>query len=124
MPLGECVKALLYQKATKIVSYNFNKAHSVAVDIAKIGVEKAKQDPQISKELTTLKRNRRIAENILAYTDKLKSESVADAGQIITISKQRINHPCKNNDVLAGVILPDNYMSEIENKIRKLYVGI
>lgn len=121
VPLGECVKILLENKAINIISDNKRSAIDVAM---KITSGSKPPDQEISKKIEYIKRNKRIANNILEYTKRLKTESVADIGQITTISKQRINHPCKNKDVLAGVIIPDVLMTEIENKIKKLYIGI
>lgn len=116
--LGECVKILLKDKANDILSKNSVAAMRVAI---KLTSKTPPPNDEIVKNFTELKRNKRIAFNILEYTQKLKDESVADVGQIITISKQRINHPCKNKDILAGVILPEELMYEIEKKILKLY---
>lgn len=107
-----------------IISSGFDKSQQLANKINTVGIYAAENDAQIRKERTLLKRNMRIAENILTYTQKLKNESIADTGQIITISKQRINHPCKSSDVLANVILPENYLKAIEEKLKKLYIGI
>ena len=82
-----------------------------------------KEDAELVKTLSRLKRNRRIADNILLYVQKLNNESVADIGQIITISKQRIKHPCKTSDVLTGVIIDENTMLELSKQIEKFYVG-
>ena len=119
--LGECVKTLLQNKATDIICRNSRSAIDVAMMIT---ASDKPPDQEIAKKIDYIKRNKRIATNVLEYTKKLKTESVADIGQITTISKQRINHPCKTKDVLAGVIIPNDLMLEIENKIKKLYIGI
>lgn len=119
--LEKCVKTLLYQKAFEIKKENYKRALILSNKIHEIGIEKADNDAQIKKDLALLKRNNRIAQNVIDYTNKLKNESIADIGQIITISKQRINHPCKTTDVLTNVILPSEYMDAIEAKAKQLY---
>ena len=125
--LGTKVKTLLVEKANSIINENFNEALGLAqVITAKKEVHPEydpKEDAELVKTLSRLKRNRRIADNILLYAQKLNNESVADIGQIITISKQRIKHPCKTSDVLTGVIIDENTMLEISKQIEKFYVG-
>lgn len=121
VPLGECVKTLLEDKAFSLLKTN--KSEMIKVAVALTSGEPVNEE-EVSKRISDMKRNKRIALNVLDYTENLKNESVADIGQITTISKQRINHPCKNKDVLAGVIIPEELMNEIDNKIKKLYIGI
>ena len=80
--------------------------------------------PEVQKVAARLKRNRRIADSILDYAKQLNNESIADMGQIITISKQRIKHPCKPHDVLTGVILDEETLNSISEELKKFYVGI
>lgn len=50
--------------------------------------------------------------------EKLKLGSIADTGQIITISKQKIVTPTKTADLLYGIkVLPDD-MKKIDDKIK------
>lgn len=121
VPLGECVKTLLEDKAFSLLTTN--KYEMIKVAVALTSGEPVNEE-EVGKRISDMKRNKRIALNVLDYTENLKNESVADIGQITTISKQRINHPCKNKDVLAGVIIPEELMNEIDNKIKKLYIGI
>lgn len=121
VPLGECVKTLLEDKAFSLLVRN--KYEMIKVAVALTSGEPVNEE-EVGKRISDMKRNKRIALNVLDYTENLKNESVADIGQITTISKQRINHPCKNKDVLAGVIIPQELMNEIDNKIKKLYIGI
>ena len=58
------------------------------------------------------------------FTQHFNNESVADIGQIITISKQRIKHPCKSHDVLTGVVIDNETMDAISEQLKKFYVGI
>lgn len=119
VPLGTCVKDLLQNKAFEIKANNFSEM------IKLVGVITGKEsivnvDAETRKRIRLIKRNDRIATDVIEYTKKLTHESVADAGQIVTISKQRINHPCKNTDVLTGIIVPDEYMKQIEERLKFL----
>lgn len=115
VPLGSQVKDLLYAKASTIMNDNFDKVLTASQNIENINLSK--------KDINNIKRNQRIASKILDYTQSLKDESVADIGQIITISKQRIQHPCKVNDVLTGIILSQELMNLIDEKIKHLYIN-
>lgn len=121
VPLGSWVKDLLENKAYYFLAIKQVQSLTVIKDLTSSAPP---SEDEIKKRIAVIKRNKRIAQNILDYTEKLKSESVADVGQIVTISKQRINHPCKSKDILTGVILPDEVMQEIENKIKKLYLKV
>lgn len=55
-------------------------------------------------------------------THHINRESVADAGQICTISKMRIMRPIKNKDMMAGICLSEKSMKQIEDKIRTLFL--
>ena len=123
VPLGTCVKELLENKAREIKHHNFSEI------IQLVGVITGKQpseniDADARKRIALIKRNDRIANSIIQYTQKLNNESVADTGQIVTISKQRINHPCTNSDILTGIIIPDGYMQEIEKRLKRIYFSI
>lgn len=127
-PLGDKIKLLLKDKANMIIDSNFYEAIELARQI-NIGKESdseynPKQNLEIQRKFMRLKRNRRIADSILSYAQKLNNESVADIGQIITISKQRIKHPCKPHDVLTGVIIDQETMNSISEQLKKFYVGI
>lgn len=64
----------------------------------------------------------RIANATMTYAQKLNKESVADIGQIITVSKQRIITPCHSKEPLANIILPKELMSLIDARLTKLYI--
>ena len=49
----------------------------------------------------------------MTYAQKLNKENVADIGQIITVSNQRIIPPCHSKKPLANIILPKELMSLI-----------
>ncbi len=82
-----------------------------------------KNTPCISKKLLALTKLQTESQKILIYTEKLKSESIANVGQVLTISKQRIMHPCKTNDILAGIILSNELMELIDERLKKIYIG-
>lgn len=64
----------------------------------------------------------RIANAAMTYAQKLNKESVADIGQIITVSKQRIITSCHSKEPLANIILPKGLMSLIDARLTKLYI--
>lgn len=127
-PLGNKIKYLLENKAYSILDANLSEALLLArqLNLAKQADPQMnpKTMPEVQKVAARLKRNRRIADSILAYAKKLNNESIADMGQIITISKQRIKHPCKPHDVLTGVILDEETLNSISGELKKFYVGI
>ena len=51
----------------------------------------------------------------------MNKSSVADLGQICTISKIRIVHPTKTRDPLSGICLSDESMRRIEDKLHFLF---
>lgn len=126
--LGNKIKYLLQDKARSIIDTNFYEALELArqLDAAQKADPQtdSKTVPEIQKAFVRLKRNRRIADSVMSYAQKLNNESVADIGQIITISKQRIKHPCKSHDVLTGVVIDNETMDAISEQLKKFYVGI
>jgi len=84
--------------------------------------EDLKSNPVAAKELAKSKRVLDHAQHIREFADnKLNHESVADVGQICTISKIRIVHPTQKSDVLHDILLSLDTMSRIEEKIEHLY---
>lgn len=53
--------------------------------------------------------------------DKLKPGTVANIGQITTISKKRIVNPIRNTNSLYNVRLSASDLDEINEKLKKLY---
>ena len=53
--------------------------------------------------------------------EKLKTGSVVDYGQIITVSKQKIYEPIKTSDLLYGIKISDEDMALIDEKLRLSY---
>ena len=82
-----------------------------------------KSNKILKSKLKILQKQHNDANAILTYLNNLKSESLADIGQITTISKQRIKNPVRNDDPLANVIIPNNLMKMLEEKIQFLYFG-
>lgn len=60
-------------------------------------------------------------EKSLKSIRKIKSFSVADVGQITTISKMRILNPLRYTDPLFNAKLPGKWMNLIDKKIKELY---
>lgn len=118
--LGEAVTQLLLSKANNIIT----ETSKEIIDDATISSYKDEDLSTLTNKLPNLKRKLRIARNILDYTKKLSKESVADIGQITTISKQRINMPQKADDILANIIIPNELLAEIDKKINYLYCNL
>ncbi len=121
--LGECVTALLYDKAYKIMKDQDEATDDIVNAVVKAGVGKV-NETELREKLDRLDREYRIAASIIKYTQKLNKESIADVGQVTTISKQRIVLPCKKQDVLANVIVPKEIMDVIDDKLNFLYCGV
>lgn len=124
VPLGNCVKTLFYEKSMKINSDVEAQLLQLAEETVHLTpAERHKNTPCISKKLLALTKLQTESQKILMYTQKLKSESIANVGQVLTISKQRIMHPCKTNDILAGIILSNELMELIDERLKKIYIG-
>lgn len=122
--LGETISQLLLEKANNIISETTQEIINSAPDMVHISEISDLELNALSDKIKLLKRKIRVARNIIEYTKKLSKESVADLGQITTISKQRINMPCKSNDILTNIIVPTELMSEIDKKMKYLYCNL
>lgn len=117
--LSSNIKASLYAKATSIIDANFKRLIEIGKQIYNSTSPLDKKT--LEKEGAYLKKRSKLAKDILDFAKKLNNGSIADVGQITTISKQRIVHPCKKNDVLTDIIVNSNDMELIEQKIKYLY---
>ena len=116
--LGSILIDLLIDKADRMSTA----INQEAVILAKTHyVDEINSDKSIQNKIKTLRKQYNDAISVLKYFKNLKSESMADIGQITTISKQRIKGPVRSDDVLANVILPDKLMKQLEDKIKFLY---
>lgn len=117
--LSSNIKSSLYAKATSIAEANFKRL----IDIAHLlnNSPTSIEEKNLKKEGLLLKRRSTLAQNILEFSNKLKNGSIADIGQITTISKQRIIQPCKKDDILTDIIINSEDMQLIEDKIKHLY---
>ncbi len=113
------VRTLLIDKAASMEKAPKEKLQEM---IQEHGLAGIKEDKTLQKEAANIKRQIVQAKNIYDFAqNKLNHESIADVGQICTISKMRIVHPTKKNDVLAGVCLSDESLARIETKIKDLF---
>lgn len=120
VPLGDCVKNLLEDKSCKMSIAVKNELLKLAEEaICLSHNELIENTTKLNEKITLLTKQQKELQKILRYTKKLKSESIANVGQILTISKQRIIHPCKNYDILNGIILPNDLMDLIDKKVKK-----
>ena len=118
VPLGSILIDLLIDKADSMAT-TINQEASILARTH--GADEINSDKSIQNRIKILRKQYNDAISVLKYFNNLKSESMADIGQITTISKQRIKGPVRRNDVLADVILPDELMSQLEDKIKFLY---
>ena len=115
------LKSNLVEKAESIIDTNFLQLLKVAEKL-----EQASEKEKIkllTQDGARIKRRTKFARDILSYVEKLKDGSIVDLGQITSISKQRIIHPCKKDDILTDIKLSEEDMSLIDEKIRRLYLN-
>ena len=119
--LHEEVHLRLMEKSLAIIDAETAHIHEL---IEHYGADGLKDTPSAAKELRNSKRLLEHAQQIREFADnKLNHESIADVGQICTVSKIRIMHPTKKHDVLYDIRLSDETMQRVEEKIRHLYLS-
>lgn len=123
VPLGECVTELLYDKAFKIINSCNEETKEIVREVVVADLDK-EREAKLRARLKILKRDLRMAKNVVLFIDRLNKESVADIGQVVTVSKQRISMPCKKQDTLTDVIVPKEIMKIIDDKLNFLYCDI
>lgn len=120
VPLSTILPTLLFDKSLHMIDTVNAKVLNIT---NKYTSNEIKSNKILKSKLKILQKQHNDANAILTYLNNLKSESLADIGQITTISKQRIKNPVRNDDALANVIIPDNLMKILEEKIQFLYFG-
>ena len=120
VPLSTILPTLLFDKSLHMIDTVNAKVLNIT---NKFTSNEIKSNKILKSKLKILQKQHNDANAILTYLNNLKSESLADIGQITTISKQRIKNPVRNDDTLANVIIPDNLMKMLEEKIQFLYFG-
>lgn len=120
VPLGNILPELLIDKATEMAKAVSNELDHISKTYS---IDVIKKDKDIQTRVRRLRRQSDDSVIVLSYITNLKSHSIADVGQITTISKQRVKLPVHKNDVLSDIIIPDYLMKEIEDKIKYLYIG-
>ena len=116
--LYEEVQLLLEKKGIDIMDAQAARINSI---IHQYGLAKIDQSPEITKMMADAKRQLAHAQAIEKFAKKLNHESIADVGQICTISKIRIVHPLNKRDVLFDVCLSDDAMKRIEKQVKYLF---
>lgn len=76
----------------------------------------------IKKRLEKIEKEIPLMQNKLSKALELNKGSIADINQITTISKLRILNPRRKEDTLSNIILDSEYMDQINNKIKELFV--
>lgn len=94
---------------------------SKAKEIGRVEREKLQQSATPD-DIKRVKKQLNIANSVIDFAEeKMNKSSVADLGQISTISKIRIVHPTKTRDPLSGICLSDESMRRIEDKLHFLF---
>lgn len=94
---------------------------SKAKEIGRVEREKLQQSTTPD-DIKRVKKQLDIADSVIDFAEeKMNKSSVADLGQISTISKIRIVHPTKTRDPLSGICLSDESMRRIEDKLHFLF---
>lgn len=109
----------LYAKGTSIKAAVFSRLLEISQQLNLPNSNISNHSLKLEKQ--KLKKRHKLAEDVIKYSKKLKDGSIADIGQITTISKQRIMQPCKSGDVLANIHIDLEDLIAIENKIRYLF---
>lgn len=86
--LASDIKDKLHAKGISIKEANFQKLKELSKELLKD--PNLKSDKTFRSEGLRIKKRDKLADDVLAYSEKLKNGSIADIGQITTISKQRI----------------------------------
>lgn len=118
VPLGGVLSDLIDDKAKAMVKALNQEADDLA---KKYPIDVIRTDKSLQSRVIKLRKQHKDAMAVLSYLDNLKSESMADIGQITTISKQRIKSPVRTTDVLTNIILPDELLNNLETKLKFLY---
>lgn len=79
------------------------------------------EDHILSKKINTLLNKVKALENMGKELSNLKTGSIANIGQIVTISKMRIINPKKTADTLSKITVSEKDMNIIDEKIRALF---
>lgn len=123
----------LYQLASKKISQMHEENSALLLNAAKkleegltLGDEECKKRDSIFQESNRLMiKYRKNIDRLDIWekdTNKLKSGSVVDFGQIITISKQKIYEPTNTSDLLYNIRISGNDMDMIDQKLSLGYL--
>ena len=128
------VKEEYYRKKIEELKSDINYVHKNRIEIIEVPdesipvkqstpvLEGIKNNPILQKEISIMQRQLLQAKDTIDFAqNKLNHESVADVGQICTISKIRIVHPVKKTDVLTNICLSPESMYKIEEKLHHLF---
>lgn len=79
-------------------------------NLKKYSVDIIRSDKTLQSKVLKMRKQYNDTVAVINYLANLKSENMADIGQITTISKQRIKGPVHTTDILANVIIPDDLL--------------
>lgn len=78
----------------------------------------------IKAKLTKIRKEMQELKTFEKSIQKLKSGSIIDVGQVVTISKMRISNPKNSKDSLSKIKLSAEDLDKINEKLRSLYINI
>lgn len=117
--LGYTIGKMIYNKSLDIQAEYLEQAKELAAAAPSTPAAKKEYKAKNAK----INRLLRLTEETMNFAEKMnKKESVADTGQIITISKQRIITPCKPQEPLANIVLPEELLALIDERLLGLYL--
>jgi hypothetical protein len=79
---------------------------------------------KIINKLRKLQKQMKELQTFQSSIQKLKSGSIIDAGQIVTISKMRISNPKNSKDSLNRIKLSNEDLDTLNEKLKSLYINI
>lgn len=117
--LGSEIQELLIQKSCSIIKNSQNDLNKL-IDNHNLNV--INDDLRVSREIEKLRKQLTNAQKAYDFAkNRLNHNSIADIGQICTISKIRILHPTKKYDALTDVCLSSEAMQHIQERIQYLF---
>ncbi|HPK16335.1 MAG: PemK-like protein [Firmicutes bacterium ADurb.Bin248] len=119
------VKDIAQQRCKKLLEETNRYAAELEKAIDQLSESKAitKDDiDRIKREVDATRQKYEVAKRNVDEVNKMHDGSIANVGQIVTVSKQRILYPLKNSDVLYACSCATDDMQEISKIVTKLFI--
>ena len=123
LDLGNAFKNTIYEEVSKTKTVTTQKLVKLINKIKETSGEDYAGNKEIEAAIKELKTRQAFENEILKFSETISDSSVADLGQITTVSKIRIIHPTKNKHVLTNIKLPKDIMKKINDRIHYLYLS-